>query len=58
MLKKLMARCMVIYFYIAKSYFFVYIKTDNIYKDTAKDVQTRFDTLNYKLDRSLPKRKK
>ena len=53
-----MAPCMVIYFYIAKSYFFVYIKTDNIYKDTAKDVQTRFDTLNYKLDRSLPKRKK
>ena len=58
MLKKLMAPCMVIYFYIAKSYFFVYIKTDNIYKDTAKDVQARFDTLNYKLDRSLPKRKK
>ena len=53
-----MAPCMVIYFYIAKSCFFVYIKTDNIYKDTAKDVQTRFDTLNYKLDRSLPKRKK
>ena len=58
MLKKLMAPCMVIYFYIAKSCFFVYIKADNIYKDTAKDVQTRFDTLNYELDRSLPKRKK
>ena len=35
--------------------FIVYIKTDNIYKDIAEDVETRFDTLNYKLDRPLPK---
>ena len=36
----------------------VYIKTDNdIYKDIAKDVETRFDTSNYELDRSLPKGK-
>ena len=26
--------------------FIVYIKTDDIYKDIAKDVQTRFDALN------------
>ena len=27
--------------------FIVYIKTDDIYKDIAKDVETRFDTSNY-----------
>ena len=26
--------------------FILYIKTDDIYKDTAEDVQTRFDTMN------------
>ena len=35
----------------------VYIKTYDIYKDIAEDVETRFDTLNYELDRSLPKEK-
>ena len=35
----------------------VYIKTDDIYKDIAEDVVTRFDPLNYKLDRPFPKRK-
>ena len=33
----------------------VYIKTEGIYADIAKDVETLFDTSNYKLDRSLPK---
>ena len=33
--------------------FIVYIKTDDI----AEDVETRFDTSNYKLDRPLPKEK-
>ena len=33
----------------------VYIKTDDIYKDIAKDVETRFDTSNFELDRPLPK---
>ena len=33
----------------------VYIKTQNIYKDIAKDVETRFDTSSYELDRPLPK---
>ena len=37
--------------------FSVYIKTDDIHKDIAEDVETRFDTSNYELDRSLPKGK-
>ena len=36
--------------------FTVYLKTD-ICKDIAEDVETRFDTLNYELDRPLPKGK-
>ena len=40
--------------------FIVYIKTDDIYKDIAEDVKTRFDTSNYQVecnstDRPLPK---
>ena len=38
--------------------FIVYLKTDNIYKYIAEDVETRFDTSNYELDRPLSKRKK
>ena len=34
-----------------------YIKTDDVYKDIAEDVETRFDTSNYELDRPFPKRK-
>ena len=37
--------------------FIVYIKTDDIYKDTAKDVEIRFDTSNDELDRPLAKGK-
>ena len=37
--------------------FIAYIKTDDIYKDTAEDVETTFDTSNYELDRPLPKGK-
>ena len=37
--------------------FIVYIKTDDIYKDIAENVETRFDTSNYELDRALPKEK-
>ena len=29
----------------------VYINTDDIYKDMAEGVETRFDTSNYKLER-------
>ena len=35
----------------------VYIKTNGIYKDIAEDVETRFDTSKYELDRPLPKGK-
>ena len=35
----------------------VYIKTEVIYSDIAKDVKTRFDAVNYELDRPLPKGK-
>ena len=34
--------------------FIVYIKTEDIYVDIAKDAETRFDTSNYELERSLP----
>ena len=37
--------------------FTVHVKTCNIYKDTAEDVETRFDPSNFELDRSLPKEK-
>ena len=37
--------------------FIIYIKTEDIYVDIAKNVQTRFDTSNYELDRPLPIRK-
>ena len=37
--------------------FIVFIKTDDIYKDFAEDVETRFDTSHYELDRPLPKEK-
>ena len=38
--------------------FIVYVKTDDIYKEIAKEVETRFDTSNYELDRPFPKGKK
>ena len=37
-----------------KDSFIVHVKTDDIYKDMAKDDETRFDTSNYKIDRPLP----
>ena len=37
--------------------FIVHIKTDYIYKDIAEDVETRFDTSNFEIDRPLPRRK-
>ena len=39
------------------SSFIVYIKTDAIYKYIVGEVETRFDTSNYVLDRPLPKEK-
>ena len=35
--------------------FIVYIKTNDIYKDIAEDIETRFDISNYELDTPLPK---
>ena len=35
--------------------FIVYIKAEDIYVDIAKDAKTTFDTLNYELERQLPK---
>ena len=37
--------------------FIAYVKTDDLYKDIAKDVETRFDTSNFKIDRPLSKGK-
>ena len=33
--------------------FIDYIKTDVIYKDIGEDFETRFDTMNYELERLL-----
>ena len=33
--------------------FIVYMQRDDIYKDIAEDIETRFDTSNYELDRPL-----
>ena len=41
--------------YMNTDSFIVYIKTDDIYKGFAKNVETRFDTSNYELGRPLPK---
>ena len=38
-----------------KGSFIVHVKTGDIYKDIAKDVEKRFDTLNYEIERLLPK---
>ena len=38
--------------------FIVYTKADDIYKDITENVETRFYTSNYELDRTLPIGKK
>ena len=40
--------------YMDRDGFIVYIKRDDIYKDIAEDVEARFDTSNYQLERPLP----
>ena len=35
-----------------------YVKTDDIYKDIVEDVEIRFDTSNFEIDRLLPRGKK
>ena len=44
--------------YTDKDSFMANIKADDIYKGIGEDVETRFDTSNYELDRPLPKAKK
>ena len=41
--------------YMDTDSFIVHVKTDDISKDIAEDVETRFDGLNFELDRPLPK---
>ena len=45
------------YMYILYVYIIVYIKTSYIYKEIVEDVETRFDTSDYELDRALLKGK-
>ena len=40
---------------LVRLYFTGYKKTEDIYEDIAEAVDTRLDTLNYELDRTLPK---
>ena len=44
--------------YINTNSFMVHVKAKYIYKDIAEDVETRFDTSNYELEKPLPKGKK
>ena len=44
--------------YIDTESFIVCIKTDDIYIDVAEDVETRFDTSAYELEKPIPKEKK
>ena len=41
--------------YMDTDSFIVHVKTNDIYKDIAENVETRFDTSNFELGRSLPK---
>ena len=43
--------------YMDTDSFIVYIKRDDIYKDIEEDVETKFDTSDYELDRPLLKGK-
>ena len=38
--------------------FTIHVKTDDIYKYINKDVEIRFDTSNFEIDRTLSKEKK
>ena len=44
--------------YMDRDSFMVSMKTEVIYSDIARDVETRFDTSNYALDRLFSKGKK
>ena len=60
-----MSMCKFWYYYVKQKYsektklrFIINIKTDDIYKDIAEDVKSRYDTLNCEVDRPLSKGKK
>ena len=42
--------------YMDTGSFIVHLKTDDIYEDIAENVEARFDTSNYELNRRLPNR--
>ena len=44
-------------FYINTDSFIIHIKTEDVYEDIANDVEKRFDTSNYEVNRPLPKGK-
>ena len=43
--------------YMNTDNFIVHLKTDDIYKDNAQHVETRFGTSNFEIDRPLPRGK-
>ena len=43
--------------YMDTDHFIFHVKTEDFYKDIADDVEKRFDTSNYEVDRPLPKGK-
>ena len=43
--------------YMDTGRFIFHVKTDDIYKDIAKDIEKRFDTSNFETDRPLPRGK-
>ena len=43
--------------YIDTDSFIIHIKTEDVCKDIGDNVEKRFDTSNYEIDRQLPKRK-
>ena len=44
-------------YYMDTDSFIVFIKAEEIQEDIVKDVEGKFDTLNYELDIALPKEK-
>ena len=42
--------------YMDTDSFIMNIKTEDFYKDIANDVEKRFDTSNYEVDRPLPRK--
>ena len=40
--------------YMDTDSFTLHLKTDDVYKDISEDVEKRFDTSNFEIDRPLP----